>query len=56
MELLTVREVAALLKISPRQVWNLVKRDLIPLPVRVARSVRWRASDISKFIENGCCL
>jgi excisionase family DNA binding protein len=52
--LMTVRELAAMLKVSSRQCWKLVSAGRLPQPVRLARSVRWRASDISEFIECGC--
>ena len=53
-ELLTVREVAAALKISPRQVWKLRAVGRLPMPVKLSRSVRWRATDIELFVQAGC--
>jgi excisionase family DNA binding protein len=53
-ELLTVREVAAALKVSPRQIWKLAASGRLPPPVRLSRSVRWRRSDISEFIRLDC--
>lgn len=53
-KLLTVQEVAARLGVSSRQVWKLAASDRLPAPVRLARSVRWRESDIQRFIELGC--
>lgn len=53
-ELLTVGEVARLLKVSIRQVWKLKSSGRICPPVHVGRSVRWRAEDIARFIEFGC--
>lgn len=53
-QLLEVREVARLLKISVRQVWKLSASGALPTPVRIARSVRWRARDIDQFVEKGC--
>jgi excisionase family DNA binding protein len=53
-QLLTVREVAAALRISSRQVWKLLSSGRLPAPVRLSRSVRWRASDIAEFIRLGC--
>ena len=47
-------EFAAALRISRRQLWKLLSRGAIPQPVRLGRSVRWRESDISAFIEDGC--
>ena len=54
MELLTVKEVASRLKISPRQVWKLRAAGKIPGPVNLSRSVRWLASDIDEWIRLGC--
>lgn len=53
-ELLTVRDVAARLRISPRQVWKLLASGRMPSPVRLSRSVRWRADDISHWVHLGC--
>ena len=53
-KLLTVREVANRLGVSSRQIWKLTASGRLPAPVRLARSVRWRESDISLFIERGC--
>ncbi|MGD8452200.1 MAG: hypothetical protein PVJ57_10315 [Phycisphaerae bacterium] len=49
-----MRDVAARLGVSTRQVWKLAGSERLPLPVRLARSVRWRESDIARFIECGC--
>ena len=54
MELLTVKEVAKRLKVSVRQVWKLNASAQIPQPVRLARSVRWRATDLADWIDMGC--
>jgi prophage regulatory protein len=52
--LLGVREVANRLGVSTRQVWKLASSGRLPAPVRLGRSVRWRESDVSRFIECGC--
>jgi excisionase family DNA binding protein len=52
--LLSVCEVAERLGVSTRQVWKLTASGRLPAPVRLARSVRWRESDISDFIRLGC--
>ncbi len=54
MELLTVKDVAARLRISQRQVWKLLASGRIPAPVRLSRSVRWRAEDIDDWVRMGC--
>ncbi len=53
--LLTVREVADWLQTSTRTVWRLVSASNLPQPLRLSkRTVRWRISDIRKWIESGC--
>ena len=53
-KLLRVLEVADRLGVSGRQVWKLAASGRLPGPVRLGRSVRWRATDIQRFIEVGC--
>lgn len=53
-ELLTVRDLAAALKISPRQCWKLLSAGRLVAPIRLGRSVRWRADGIAKWVELGC--
>jgi excisionase family DNA binding protein len=53
-KLLTVRDVAAMLSVSTRQVWKLTASGKLPEPVRLGRSVRWRESDLAEFIRQGC--
>ena len=53
-ELLTIRELAKVLKLSPRSIWRLVKNQQLPAPVRIGGSIRWRADDISLWIAKGC--
>lgn len=54
MELLTVREVARLIKLSSRQVYKLSAMGSLPRPVKLGRSTRWREVDIATFVANGC--
>jgi mRNA interferase RelE/StbE len=51
--LLSVRDVAARLRVSTRQVWKLASWGRLPKPVRLGRSVRWRESDIRRFVARG---
>lgn len=53
-ELLTVRDVAALVKLSSRQIYKLCASARMPAPLKVGRSTRWRAAQISAWIQNGC--
>lgn len=52
-DLLTARDVAARLSISERTVWRWTARGLLPPPVHPhARSTRWRAADIERYLED----
>jgi len=52
--LLSIGAVAERLSVSPRAVWKWVSAGRMPAPVRIGRSVRWRARDIDEFIRLGC--
>jgi predicted DNA-binding transcriptional regulator AlpA len=52
--LLRVGEVAGRLGISVRAVWKNVASRRLPPPVRLGRAVRWRESEIARFIALGC--
>ncbi len=53
-ELLTAGDLAKRLRVSLRQVRKLHSEALVPAPVRLGRSVRWRGSEVGKWIEAGC--
>ena len=56
-ELLTVKQVAALLKIHPRSVWRfsaLAEAGIgaFPKPVRLGpKTVRWAAADLQRYLD-----
>jgi predicted DNA-binding transcriptional regulator AlpA len=52
--LVSVRTVASMLGISQRQVWKLVAAERFPGPLRLGRSVRWRATEIRSWVDAGC--
>jgi len=52
--LIDVRGVAERLNCSTRQVWKLASSGRLPAPLRLGRSVKWRESDIDRFITAGC--
>lgn len=52
-ELLTVTGLAKELKISARQVWKMLSRGDLPSPIKLGRSVRWRAAEIARWLEAG---
>ncbi len=53
-ELLTIRELARALKLSPRSLWRLVRKQQLPAPFRIGGSIRWRVVDVSQWIAKGC--
>jgi len=52
--LLNVRGVAQLLAVSTRQVWRLHAQGLLPEPVRIGGSVRWRREDLAAWLNARC--
>jgi prophage regulatory protein len=52
--LMTVEDVAKLLKVSVRTVWRLRRNACLPHPVKIGGGVRWRISDVTTWIEQGC--
>ena len=55
-KLLTAKMVGEVLNVSKRQVFRLRSAGLICPPVRVGRgAIRWRQSDVEKWISIGCC-
>ncbi len=53
-QLLTIEQVAELTQVSARTLRRLHERGKVPPAVRVGRALRWRESDIRKWIERGC--
>jgi predicted DNA-binding transcriptional regulator AlpA len=52
--LLKDKHLAEKLEISRRKVWAMNSAALLPTPVRMGRSVRWRVEDIQRWILLGC--
>lgn len=52
--LIDVHEVARLTQISERTIWRLRSAELMPQPVRLGGSVRWRREEILCWISEGC--
>lgn len=50
--LLKVREVAEILGISVRSVRRHAANGVIPAPVFVRKSVRWRSSDLERYMQS----
>ncbi|MFC1761808.1 helix-turn-helix transcriptional regulator [Planctomycetota bacterium] len=40
--------------LSERTIWRLCDSAKMPAPIRIGRSVRWRRSDILRWIQLGC--
>ena len=53
-ELLTIRELATILKVSQRSIWRLVAAGQLVGPLRVGGSIRWRSEDIRDWINKSC--
>lgn len=52
--LITARELASLLHLSLRTLWRLNSAGLLPEPVRLGNSVRWRREEIDSWVAEGC--
>ena len=53
-ELVTAKELARLLAVSPRTVWRMRDSGHLPAPLRLGGAIRWRAADIREWIARGC--
>lgn len=52
--LLSVEDVAALLSCSERHIRRLADAGRMPRPVRLSSLVRFRRSEIERWVQNGC--
>lgn len=52
--LLTAQEVVQMLSVSKSTLWRMRDSGKLPAPIRVGGIVRWRASDIQRWVEQGC--
>ena len=52
--LMTVFEVAKVLRISTRSIWRLVTSSKLVEPIRIGGSIRWRRADLQDWISRGC--
>jgi len=52
--LLTIGEVADLLKLSIRTIRRLADSGKMPRPVKVGALIRWKAIDLESWVEAGC--
>ena len=52
--LLRMRDVCAIAKVSRATIYNLMRDETFPRPVRLAkRAIRWRLSDVEAWISRG---
>ena len=49
--LLSVKDVAGIFKLSVRKVWRLAADGKLPAPVKIGRSSRWLASDVEAYLN-----
>jgi predicted DNA-binding transcriptional regulator AlpA len=55
LQLLDVHDLSRLLKRSQASLWRDHENGAIPKGLRIGkRAIRWRASEISKWLEAGC--
>lgn len=52
MQLLTDRQVAEQLNCGKSTVWRHVKNGILPIPIKIGHLTRWRAEDVSAFINS----
>ncbi|MCE5341289.1 MAG: AlpA family phage regulatory protein [Planctomycetaceae bacterium] len=52
--LLTAKTVGERLSLSKRQIFRLNSSGKIPAPIRIGGSVRWRQSDIKRWVDLNC--
>jgi excisionase family DNA binding protein len=52
--LISVDELATILRVSPRTVWRLLSAEKLIPPVRFGGAVRWRYGDVKQWIDGGC--
>lgn len=53
-ELLNVKQVAALLNCSQRHVFRLAESGRMPRPIKLGQLVRWNRSTLDEWIAKGC--
>lgn len=53
-QLISANTFAELLSVSKRTLSRLQSKGILPPPIRLGRSVRWRLDIVHEWIENGC--
>lgn len=49
-QLLTVHDVAMILRLSARSVWRMCRSGRLPQPIRLGRATRWKRGDLEDWI------
>jgi len=52
--LISVGELAMILKVSQRSIWRLLSAGKMIEPIRIGGAVRWRFSEVKRWIDQGC--
>jgi predicted DNA-binding transcriptional regulator AlpA len=52
--LLTARQLAEQLQVSPRSIWRLRKAGQLPEPLVIGGAVRWDRQVVREWIATGC--
>lgn len=53
---LNVDEVAAMVGVSSRSIWRLLKAGFFPEPIRLGARTLWRRRDVELFLEAGATM
>lgn len=53
-KLITLDQIAEMLAVSKRQVFKLREEGLMPEPIKIKGSIRWKLSVIQQWIDLGC--
>lgn len=52
--LITANQLACMMQISLRTLWRLRSSGLLPEPVKLGSSTRWRLNEVRQWIAQGC--
>ncbi|MEO2017433.1 MAG: helix-turn-helix domain-containing protein [Fuerstiella sp.] len=52
--LLSASDVAALLAVNKRTIWRWDSAGVLPAPVRISGTTRWKRADVEEWVRAGC--
>lgn len=52
--LLTIEDMVLLLQLSKRTIWRMRSAGRLPNSIRMGGSIRWRSTEIERWIAQGC--